>query len=109
MKKSTWMPFFCIGCIIAGLYILYMYLQYRNEHFENITREPIPAKKIPPIDPAVVDNIKKTIRQAISEKPEVIQAVKEILADPDINPTFHEIMTTGSKDDAPAEKSSFSF
>jgi hypothetical protein len=62
---------------------------------------PIPPNAhmmLPKVTPAQIEQAKKTIKNTIDERPEIISALTEIFTDPAINPTVLKMLGIPSPD-----------
>ena len=86
--------------ITIGLYVL----KVRYDSFSNPTAPPVTAqtnsaikqahKSVPAVDPKVIESSITGIRNMITERPDAILAAKQVLADPLINGTLYDILST---------------
>jgi hypothetical protein len=85
--------------IIIGLYIL----KISYDSFDNPPQVPVSAqtkaamkeahKSVPAVDPKAVQSAITGIRNVITERPDIILTIKEVLADPLINGTLYDILS----------------
>lgn len=76
--------------IVAALAILVLYsVFYKTEGF-------VDSEFLPRINQTQIAETKKGIKDFIAERPDLVDAAKQVLTDPDIAPTVHELLALES-------------
>jgi hypothetical protein len=102
MNFSKSDKYFCITLmsLLAAAVIIAVVYKYMNKR-EGFVGVPIPPNAhmmLPKVTPAQIEQVKKTVKNTIDERPEVISALTEILTDSAINPTVLKMLGIPSPD-----------
>lgn len=107
MKSNGDSGFMYVLFGICALLIICFFLKKYKESFEGTPPPAFPAgpsgpqpnevhKMIPPIPEDMVAKAKIALRTIITQRPDVLGAVKDVLSDPEIRPVIQDILGVSS-------------
>jgi hypothetical protein len=104
MKLNAKLLYGAVAALVIGL----VYLYISNNMVERFAPAPGSAaltqihNQVPPVDPQTVVNIKQGIRNTIQARPDLVNALKDVVSDPEIRPVVQDIFGQGAGADAGA-------
>ena len=90
-------------CLVGVVLFVYLSQEcFENPPMENIVNA---HKYLPTVNPAQIASVKDGIINVINNRPDLVSAFQQVLADPAINPTVQKVLNTSGNTSGPVSGS----